>query len=130
MQTIFIKRLIELMEEKDMSQVKLANLIGTTNVTISRYISGERKPRIEIVGKIAEVLGCSTDYLLGISDTKILPSSKKNPLYQSIYDKLDRISNTISKKQFSKEQIMIIENLLDTNQDFLLKLNTKEENIS
>ena len=34
MQKIFIKRLIELMEEKDMTQCELANLIGTTNVTI------------------------------------------------------------------------------------------------
>ena len=68
MQDIFIKRLVELMEEKDMSQVELSRLIGTTNVTISRYISGERKPRIEIVVKIAETLGCSVDYLLGITD--------------------------------------------------------------
>lgn len=130
MQDIFIKRLVELMEEKDMSQIELSHLIGTTNVTVSRYINGERKPRIEIIGKIAEVLGCSVDYLLGISDVKNLPSSKKNPTYQSIYNKLDEISKTISKKQFTKEQILIVEKLLDTNQDFLTRLDSKEKNIS
>lgn len=64
MQEAFRKRLIELLEEKDMTQLALSELVGTTNVTISRYISGERSPRLEIVVKIAEVLEVSTDYLL------------------------------------------------------------------
>lgn len=64
-QTMFIRRLTELMEEKDLTQIELANQVGITNVTISRYLSGERKPRIEIVTKLAEVLNTTVDYLLG-----------------------------------------------------------------
>lgn len=64
-QTMFIRRLTELMEEKDLTQIELANKVGITNVTISRYLSGERKPRIEIVTKLAEVLNTTVDYLLG-----------------------------------------------------------------
>ena len=64
-QTMFIRRLTMLMEEKDLTQTELASKIGITNVTISRYLSGERKPRIEIVTKLAEVLGTTIDYLLG-----------------------------------------------------------------
>lgn len=135
MQDIFIRRLVELMEEKDMSQIELSRLVGTTNVTISRYISGERKPRIEIVGKIAEVLGCSVDYLLGISDIKNFTerkftASKVDVHYMSIYNKLNEISKIISNKQLSDEQILIIEKLLDTNQEFISKFDSKEKNIS
>lgn len=129
MQDLFIKRLVELMEEKDMSQTRLSNLIGTTNVTISRYISGQRKPRLEIIGKIAEVLDTSVDYLLGISDVKNLPTSKKIESYSSLYRKLDEISDTISKKHFTKEQVLMIENLLDSNKEFLSKLDINKKNI-
>ena len=64
-QTMFIRRLTLLMEEKDLTQTELAAKIGITNVTISRYLSGERKPRIEIVTKLAEELNTTVDYLLG-----------------------------------------------------------------
>ena len=67
---VFIKRLQEILEEKDMKQKELADLIGVTEVTISRYINGERKPRIEIVNKLAKALGTTTDYLLGISKVR------------------------------------------------------------
>lgn len=77
-QTMFIRRLTLLMEEKDLTQTELASKIGITNVTISRYLSGERKPRIEIVTKLAEVLGTTVDYLLGSerkteNDKRLLP---------------------------------------------------------
>lgn len=64
-QTMFIRRLTLLMEEKDLTQTELAAKVGITNVTISRYLSGERKPRIEIVTKLAEELNTTVDYLLG-----------------------------------------------------------------
>lgn len=76
-QTMFIRRLTQLMEEKDLTQIELADKAGVTNVTISRYLSGERKPRIEIVTKLAEVLNTTVDYLLGYesksSSKQLLP---------------------------------------------------------
>lgn len=76
-QTMFIRRLTQLMEDKDLTQIELADKAGVTNVTISRYLSGERKPRIEIVTKLAEVLNTTVDYLLGYesksSSKRLLP---------------------------------------------------------
>ena len=128
MENIFINRLIELMEEKDMSQVSLSKLIGTTNVTISRYISGERKPRIEIVEKIAEVFDVSLDYLLGTSNIRNLPIGKN--IHPKIQTKLDNFTNILSKNSFTNEQLLIIETLLETNIDFISKLNSNNKNIS
>jgi len=70
----FIKNLSVLLEENDITQRELAEKINVTEVTISRYLSGERSPRIEIVSKIADFFGVTTDYLLGVSDTKFYSS--------------------------------------------------------
>ena len=61
----FIKKLSILLEEKNITQRELAEKINVTEVTISRYLSGERSPRIEIVSKIAEFFNVSIDYLFG-----------------------------------------------------------------
>ena len=57
-----------MLDENNMSQTQLAKKVGTTNVTICRYINGERVPRIDLVAKIASVFNVSLDYLLGISE--------------------------------------------------------------
>lgn len=67
---LFKKRLQSLLDEKDLNQKELAKLSEVTEVTISRYMNSNRKPRIEIASKIASVLGTTTDYLLGNSDIR------------------------------------------------------------
>jgi transcriptional regulator with XRE-family HTH domain len=49
----------------------LAEKIGVSEVTISRYVNGERTPRSELLEKMATVLNTTTDYLLGRSDVAI-----------------------------------------------------------
>lgn len=64
-----VDRLVSLMEKNNMNQRELAKKIGVTEVTVSRYINDEgRSPRVEIVSKIASVLGTNTDYLMGTSN--------------------------------------------------------------
>lgn len=82
----FVKRLQILLEEKNINQKELANYVGVTEVTISRYMNGERKPRIEIVNKIAEVLDTTTDYLLGRSDAK---NPEENKVITKAFHSLD-----------------------------------------
>lgn len=62
---IFIDKISKLLEENNFTQRELAQKINVTEVTISRYLSGERRPRIEIVNKIADVFNVSIDYLFG-----------------------------------------------------------------
>ena len=47
----FSYRLIVLMEDFNMSQVDLSKKIGISNVTISRYLSGDRIPRLDEIGR-------------------------------------------------------------------------------
>lgn len=62
---IFTERLNEMLDKRGMTQRELADKIGTTEVSVSRYINGERTPKGPVITKIAQVLNVSTDYLLG-----------------------------------------------------------------
>jgi len=68
MSTNFGKRIIELMQKKQMTQKELADRIGTTEATISRYISGSRDPKSEVLANLATALNTTSDYLLGIEE--------------------------------------------------------------
>jgi len=61
-----------------MTQTQLAKKIGTSNVTICRYLTCERIPRLDVVTKIASVFNISLDYLLGLSDDKEIQNSSEN----------------------------------------------------
>lgn len=52
------------LEINGMEQQELAEKVGITDVTVSRYINKHRTPNSEILKKIADVLGVSTDWLL------------------------------------------------------------------
>ncbi len=115
----FSYRLIVLMEDFNMSQVDLAKKIGISNVTISRYLSGDRIPRLDVITKIASAFNVSIDYLLGISDKKNNDHSQENHdldialLAQSLF-------NLEGNNHLSKNQIELIKNLLLANKDFIL----------
>lgn len=40
------------LKTKPMTHTEFASLIGTTQVSVSRYVSGERRPSIEMIDKI------------------------------------------------------------------------------
>ncbi|MBD8006520.1 helix-turn-helix domain-containing protein [Bacillus norwichensis] len=59
---------IKLLREKnDYSQKTVADAIGISNVQLSRYESGDRKPDPETISLLADFLNVTTDYLLGRS---------------------------------------------------------------
>ncbi len=120
----FSYRLTVLLDENNMKQTELANKIGTSNVTICRYLNGERTPRLDVVSRIANVFQVSLDYLLGLADDKTIKKSSKNAdlgislFIKDLYN-LDKIP------RLSKSQIELIKKLLLANKDFILP--TKEE---
>lgn len=67
---IFISRLDQARKEKGLTQRELANRVGVTEVSMSRYVNGARVPKEPIVVNIAKALGVSVDYLVGTSSVK------------------------------------------------------------
>lgn len=58
------KRIARECAEKGISQKQLATKTGLTEAGVSRYINGQRLPRVDILILIAEALNCSVQYLL------------------------------------------------------------------
>lgn len=52
----------------DGSNREFAEICGTTEATMSRYLSGARIPKGPIITAMAKALHVSTDYLLGLED--------------------------------------------------------------
>ncbi|WP_342538383.1 helix-turn-helix transcriptional regulator [Sporosarcina sp. FSL K6-1540] len=67
--SILGNRIRNLRDSEDIQQVDFAKKIGVSNVVLSRYESGERKPDYETLIKIADYFDVTTDYLLGKTET-------------------------------------------------------------
>lgn len=59
------KRIKELRENKGVRQEDIADIFGFGKSTISLWESGKNEPDYEVVVKLAEYFGVTTDYLLG-----------------------------------------------------------------
>jgi transcriptional regulator with XRE-family HTH domain len=64
-------RLQQLRKEKDISRNELADKIGVHVNIVGRYERGEAKPSLDIVIKLAQTLGVSIDYLVGIKSDEV-----------------------------------------------------------
>lgn len=72
------KRVRELRVKKGLSQQDLGNAIGVTKVSVCGYESGTRIPNLDKLIKLADILGTSTDYLLG---REITVTNEENKTY-------------------------------------------------
>ena len=70
-------RIRDLREDKDLSQTKLAKLIGMSQTGYSKYETGENDIPTNILIKLARLHGTSVDYLLGLTDEKKPYSSSR-----------------------------------------------------
>ena len=73
-------RLLELMEKRDMDPGKIEYLAGISRSMV-HYLQKGAKPNVSavIVGKLGQVLNCSVDYLLGLTDDPTQASKKELP---------------------------------------------------
>jgi transcriptional regulator with XRE-family HTH domain len=60
------QRILQAARIKGITQRELAARVGLTEAVISRYVSGERDPKPEVIANIATTLHTTSDYLLGI----------------------------------------------------------------
>ena len=78
---ILRRRLIDLRESMNLSQVELGKRLGINNTVINKIESGARNVSANELSKFAEFYDVSTDYLLGKSD---------KPHYYSLTEKDNR----------------------------------------
>ena len=61
---------------RGMNQVKLAQALGVTKQCVSNWENGNVLPSIDMLVKIAEVFGVTTDHLLGREERSTLDVSE------------------------------------------------------
>lgn len=62
------KRIKDLREDNDLTQEYLGTILNVSQRTYSRCENNERAIPIEIISKLADFYGTSTDYLIGRTD--------------------------------------------------------------
>jgi len=78
---IIVERLIKAREWNGYNRKYFAEMLGIPYRTITNYENGSREPGSEYLLKVADVCGCTTDWLLGLTD---------NPRNDSPYSNLVR----------------------------------------
>ncbi len=58
-------------EKAELTQLKLAEAVGVSQAAVAMWESGERKPDIIMLKRIANVLKCTADELLASIDTNM-----------------------------------------------------------
>lgn len=64
------EKLKSLRIEKNLTQKQVADRIGLAISAVSSYESGTRYPSYDVLVKLARIFHVSTDYLLGITNTR------------------------------------------------------------
>ena len=72
---IFAERLRELRKGRGLTQKELGGQTGLSKAVVSKYETGMGYPSFDILIRIAQFFGVSTDYLLGASRNKTLDVS-------------------------------------------------------
>lgn len=127
----FQTRLRQLRESKQLSQLELSKQLQISNVTLSQYENGVRKPDINTLDDIATFFNVTTDYLLGRSSNPKL--SRKNEL--DIHRDLEAMKENFNKgalqMQLDGEELddEVIQYILDNLEDALTiaKIKSKEK---
>lgn len=87
-------RIADLLKQSGLTQRELADKVGVTEVSMSRYISGDRTPKGPVIANIANALHTTSDYLLGAEETKDFDSE-----YYQIHRLIARNAQYMSRKQ-------------------------------
>lgn len=64
-------RLKKLRNTKSISQLELGRLVNKTHAAINRHENNINEPDVDTINLYAKIFNVSTDYLTGLSDTKI-----------------------------------------------------------
>jgi transcriptional regulator with XRE-family HTH domain len=98
----FGDRLAELRKIRGLTQVQLAELLGSTQRAITYYENEADYPPVETIVQLAKILGVTTDELLGVKETK--PTQEiiditNNPELRSLWRKFQQVAAWPEKDQ-------------------------------
>ena len=103
-------RIAELLSQLNMTQRELAEKVDVTEVSMSRYIKGDRVPKGPVIANIATALHTTTDYLLN-------GNSSESGDFESEYYMMHRLIAKNVSKMTSKQKRELINALLESEDE-------------
>lgn len=100
------ERISELLQKNGLSQRELADAVGVTEVSMSRYINGNRTPKGPIIANIALALHTTSDYLLG---QEVVEDA------EAVYYQTQRAIARNAAKWTQKQKADLVNALFETN---------------
>ena len=100
-------RVRKLREGRNMTQTELSEMLGMkTYTTVSKWEKNENFPKGKDLKKLAEIFDVTSDYLLGLTDSKLKKITTQNEKTEiiSIYDQLEEPRQE-KVLDFAKEQL-------------------------
>lgn len=64
-------RIEGLLKKENLTQKELAQMTGITESALSRYINGERIPKMEVIANLATAFNTTSDYLISGKEDEI-----------------------------------------------------------
>lgn len=138
-----IDKIKKVMEQREISQYRLALDAGIPHSSLSALLKGETKnPSMEMISKIGDALHVTTDYLLGKTDVNLydwMPISGENqPLQEAetsknppassdvkdfidkieLEDLVDQVSITVDGQELSRNDLLKIIELVRLDRRF------------
>ena len=86
------EKVLDLMEKNNITQKELAKNSGISESSISRYLSNNQRPRLDIVVNIAKALNVETTYLLDDKDKTVTA-------YKAISTAIARYGNELTPEE-------------------------------
>lgn len=77
---ILVERVNKLLREKSLTQKQLSRMSNVTEASLSRYLTGQLEPKVDVVRNIALALGVSVGYLVGETDEN---ATRQNPFEET-----------------------------------------------
>ncbi len=93
---LFRERLKDLRDELRIDQKEMGKKLNVSQSAYGYYEQGRNEPSLETLVKIAQIFDVTTDYLLGLSNTR------ENPVYYSVSDKVSLSSTEMETLQQMK----------------------------
>lgn len=106
----FAQRLKELRTARNLTQTRLAELLGISPRVYSRWETGDVTPHFDTIVRLADTLGVSLDELAGRKDVSS-EKTIKNPELNRLYKKVDQLSD-----EDQKALLVILDSLVKRSQ--------------
>ena len=102
-----------LRKENNLIQQDLAEKLGVSNKSISKYERGEREPDFNTLKKLSNIFNVSIDYILGVTDSPRDSGKTADEVSDAIYSVLLEKGVIAPGEQLSKEKIEYVKKLLN-----------------